>query len=131
MYHRRVRALAFVLLAACGAQPNQPVLANAPRPNPAAVAGGAAAAAAAITLADPDAASRKPEKKQDAEKKPIEVKENVPAAVLDRLDKAEKAEADQPASRSSDGKDGRKHERKDELPATPKPPRDALDFSQP
>jgi hypothetical protein len=115
-----MRALAFVVLAACGAQPNQPVLANAPRPNPVAVAGGAAAAAAAITLADPDAASRRPEKKQNTEKKPVKVKENVPAAVLDRLDKAE---AQGPASDDS---------RKQEQPATaPKQPRDALDFSGP
>src|SRR5690606_11004887 len=94
-------------LSACGAQPNQPLLANAPRPNPAAVAGGAAAAAAAITLADPDAASRPPEKNEDVEKKPIEVKESVPADVLDRLDEAEAKPANsgdsaaQPASSQS------------------------------
>src|SRR5262245_49746006 len=82
-----MRIILFALRAACGAQPNQPVLANAPRPNPAAVAGGAAAAAAAITLASPD--SHQPEKKQDQDKKPIKVKENVPAGVLDRLDKQE------------------------------------------
>lgn len=75
------------MLAACGAQPNQPVLANVPKPNPAAVAGGAAAAAAAITLASPD--SHNPEKREDKEKKPIKVKEHVPAATLDRLDKAQ------------------------------------------
>ena len=74
-------------LAACGAQPNQPVLANVPKPNTAAVAGGAAAAAAAITLASPD--SHNPEKREDKEKKPIKVKEHVPAATLDRLDKAQ------------------------------------------
>jgi hypothetical protein len=62
------------------------VLANAPRPNPAAVAGVAAGAAAALTLADPDAATRGPEKKQDVPKKEIKVKENVPADVLDRMD---------------------------------------------
>jgi hypothetical protein len=79
-------AIALVVVAGCGAAPNQPVLANAPRPNPAAVAGVAAGAAAAITLADPDAASRGPEKKQDVPKKEIQVKENVPADVLDRMD---------------------------------------------
>jgi hypothetical protein len=79
-------AIALVVVAGCGAAPNQPVLANAPRPNPAAVAGVAAGAAAAITLADPDAASRGPEKKQDVPKKEIHVKENVPADVLDRMD---------------------------------------------
>ena len=72
------------LLAACG---GQPVMANAPRPDPGAVAGVAAAAAAAATLADPDAASRKPEKKEVEQKNPIEVKESVPSDVLDRLDK--------------------------------------------
>jgi hypothetical protein len=108
-----------MLLAACGAQPNQPVLANAPRPNPSAVAGGAAAAAAAITLASPDSAN--PEKKKpEVEKKPIKVKENVPAATLDRLDKqpaapAQDAEPKQPAGS-----------------AKPEPkPRDALDFGGP
>ncbi len=83
-----MKAIAFVLLAACGASPNQPVLANAPRPDPGAVAGIAAAAAAAVTLAAPDAA-RKPEKNEDSEKKAIKVKESVPSSVLDRLDKSE------------------------------------------
>lgn len=76
-----------LLLAGCGASPNQPMLANAPRPNQAAVAGVAAGAAAAITLADPDAASRRPEKKQDTNMKPMKVTENVSGDVLDRLDK--------------------------------------------
>lgn len=122
-----MKAIAFVLLAACGASPNQPVLANAPRPNPSAVAGVAAAAAAAVTLAAPDAAGRKPEKNQDTEKKPIKVKENVPAAVLDRLDHADKQPANaEPAPASAEPA---KHDK----PATetPKAPRDALDFSGP
>ena len=84
----RMTAIALVVVAGCGAAPNQPVLANAPRPNPAAVAGVAAGAAAAITLADPDAATRGPEKKQDVPKKEIQVKENVPADVLDRMDQS-------------------------------------------
>ena len=113
-----MRAIVFVLLAGCGAGPNQPVLANAPRPNPAAVAGAAAATAAAITLASPD--SHTPEKKQQEDKKPIKVKENVPAGVLDRLDKnkgsAEGDDDQQPAgARQSE-------------PARPK---DGLDFGQP
>jgi hypothetical protein len=117
VYHSLVRVIVFMLLAACGAAPNQPVLANAPRPNPAAVAGAAAAAAAAITLASPD--SHRPEKNQNVEKKPVKVKESVPAGVLDRLDQAEANK--QPAN---------------EEPATapnapPKAPRDALDFSSP
>lgn len=90
----RMTAIAIVVVAGCGAAPNQPVLANAPRPNPAAVAGVAAGAAAAITLADPDAASRGPEKKQDAPKKEIQVKENVPADVLDRMDQSAASNGD-------------------------------------
>ena len=112
-----MRVIAFVLLAACGAQPNQPVLANAPRPNPAAVAGGAAAAAAAITLASPD--SLHPEKKQDEDKKPVKVKENVPSGVLDRLDKQDKS------ATGSDAKPAPTRE------AEPQKPRDGLDFGQP
>jgi hypothetical protein len=81
------------------------------------MAGGAAAAAAAITLADPDGAARRSERNQDVEKKPIVVKESVPADVLDRLDE----EGDAPRS--------------DAAPADPnaKPaaPRDALDFGGP
>jgi hypothetical protein len=72
-------------LAACG---GQPALANAPHPDPGTVAGIAAAAAAAATLADPNAASRKPEKRVDDNKREVEVKENVPSAVFDRLDQA-------------------------------------------
>jgi hypothetical protein len=85
---RVVVLLLLVASAACGAEPKQPFLANAPHPDNAAVAGGAAAAAAALTIVDPDAATRgKPEKPADTgEKKPIEVKENVPSAVFDRLD---------------------------------------------
>ena len=70
-------------LAACG---DKPMLANAPHPDNGAVAGVAAAAAAASVLADPHAADRKPEKKEVEPKNPVEVKENVPADVFDRLD---------------------------------------------
>lgn len=122
-----MKAIVLVLLAACGAQPNQPVLANVPRPNPAAVAGVAAAAAAAVTLASPHTATQKPEKNQDVEKKPIKVKENVPASVLDRLDKADadkQPAANEPASASPAPPPA-------SAPAAQKPPRDALDFSQP
>ena len=82
------RWLALCLVVACGAEPKQPVLANVPRADPAAVAGTAAAAAAAMTLVDPNAATRgKPEKSAKPEDKaPVEVKENVPSDVLDRLD---------------------------------------------
>lgn len=99
---------AAVALIACGAQPNQPVLANVPRPDPGVVGGAAAAAAAAITLADPDAAARKAEKNEPTPKQPIEVKENVPASVLDRLDKAEATKATPDAASAE--------------PARPKPP---------
>lgn len=89
----RVKAIALMLVAGCGAAPNQPLLANAPRPPQAAVAGVAAGAAAALTLADPDAASRRPEKKQNTNMKPMTVKESVPGDVLDRLDRGDRDEA--------------------------------------
>jgi hypothetical protein len=129
-----------MLTAACGAQPNQPLLANAPRPNPSAIAGGAAAAAAAITLADPDAASRKPEKKEDTEKKPIKVKESVPASVLDRLDHAEanktaagaNGEPNDDAKTTSDAKTkpSSTSPKAPTKPANLKLPRDPLDFDE-
>jgi hypothetical protein len=85
-----MRVVVVLLLAACGAEPKQPFLANAPHPDNAAVAGGAAAAAAAMTIADPNASTRgKPEKATpEVEKKPIEVKQNVPSDVFDRLDRS-------------------------------------------
>jgi len=116
-----MRWIAFVLLVGCGG-PDKPALANAPRPDPAAVAGVAAAAAAAITLASPDTAGRRPEKNQDTEKAPIRVKENVPADVLDRLDKAKPATA--PERPASDGTETKKS-------SAPPKPKDALDFSNP
>ncbi|NVB83330.1 MAG: hypothetical protein HOV81_33470 [Kofleriaceae bacterium] len=122
-----MRFIAFVLVAACGAAPDKPLLANAPQPNTAAMAGGAAAAAAALTLADPDAASRRPEKKEDAEKKPVEIKESVPGDVLDRLDHAPAAaepKAEPAAAKKPQGKPAKQPDLR--LPA-----RDALDFSQP
>jgi len=52
------------------------------------MAGAAAGVAAAAVLADPNASTRgKPEKAADqGEKQPMNVKENVPASVLDRAD---------------------------------------------
>jgi gas vesicle protein len=95
------------------------MLANAPRPNPGAVAGVAAGAAAAMTLADPDAASRGPEKKKDnGNQKPIKVKEHVTSDVLDRAD-ARKAAATQPS----------KDPANPEKPA--EQPKGALDFGSP
>src|SRR5512146_477767 len=102
----------------CG---GQPMLANAPHPNNAAMAGGAAAAAAALTLVDPDAATRKPEKKQEEEKQPVDVKETVPSDVFDR--------ADHPADGAGSGSAAAKAPKK--KPSGPPPklpsPRDAVD----
>ena len=82
---RTVTMLVFILFAtACGSE--SPMLGGVPHPNNAAMAGGAAAAAAALTLADPHAADRKPEQRQEEEKRPVDVKEEVPASVFDHLD---------------------------------------------
>ena len=78
-------ALGTLGAAACG---GGPALGGVPHPNNAAMAGGVAAAAAAITLADPHAADRKPEQRAEDEKRPVDVKENVPASAFDRLDSA-------------------------------------------
>jgi hypothetical protein len=76
---------AMVFACACGAT-DKPMLANAPRPDPAAVAGVAAAAAAAVTLANPNA-TQTPEKRDQYEnRQPDDVKEHVTGDVLDRLD---------------------------------------------
>lgn len=74
-----------VMLCACG----EPILRNAPKPDPGAVAGVAAAAAAAATLAAPDSAAKKQEQKTKGEpdNRGVEVKETVPADVFDRLDR--------------------------------------------
>lgn len=73
-------------MAACGG----PVLQNAPRPNPATVAGIAAATAAAITLAAPDATARNAENTQRSGQvdrdAPAGHRETAPVEVLDRLD---------------------------------------------
>jgi hypothetical protein len=119
-YHRIMRTVAFVLLSSVAACGGQPALANAPRPDPAAVAGVAAAAAAAATLADPDAATRKPEKKDETPKREVEVKEHVPSDVFDRLDEKNAKGSDAPATAPPAKK-----------PAGPLPklpsPRDAVD----
>jgi hypothetical protein len=100
----------------CGAA-DQPALANAPRPDPAAVAGAAAAAAAAFTLASPEAAARRPESNRDSEKKPITVKEHVTPDVLDRLDNG---------SGSSSKADGESQRQ----PGEDKEPPEPIDYSQ-
>jgi hypothetical protein len=82
---RTVTMLVFILLGtACGSE--SPMLGGVPHPSNGAMAGGAAAAAAALTLADPHAADRKPEQRAEQEKKPVDVKEEVPASVFDHLD---------------------------------------------
>lgn len=72
------------LVCACG----EPILRNAPKPNPGAVAGVAAGAAAAMTLADPQGAAKRQEQKGQGEpdNRGVEVRETVPAEVFDRLD---------------------------------------------
>lgn len=90
---------AAAMLGACGG----PVLQNAPRPNPAVVAGAAAATAAAITLAAPDAAARNAaevEKAGRVEPGPSGggPRETAPADVLDRLDEAQAHRAAAPTS---------------------------------
>lgn len=76
-------------IAACG---GPPALQNAPRPNPAAVAGAAAAVAGAAMLADPDAAARRANAEKERDHvdaaRGVEVRQTVPADVLDRLDAA-------------------------------------------
>jgi hypothetical protein len=78
-------AWVLVVLCACG----EPLLRNAPKPDPGVVAGVAAAAAAAATLASPQAAAKKQEQKTKGEPddRGVEVKETVPADVFDRLDR--------------------------------------------
>lgn len=90
-----------VMLWGCG----EPILKNAPKPDPGAVAGVAAAAAAAATLASPDAAARKQEQKKEGEAEPhsVEVKETVPASVFDRID--QRAGSSTSASRGDAGVD--------------------------
>lgn len=81
-----------VMLCACG----EPILKNAPKPDPGAVAGVAAAAAAAATLASPDSAAKKQEEanKGEPDNRGVSVKETVPADVFDRLDHASDAGVD-------------------------------------
>src|SRR6476646_5721268 len=116
-----MRWVAFVILAACG-EPQHPVLANAPHPDNAAVAGVAAGAAAAMTLADPNAATRgKPEKAEpQKDKQPVEVKEQVPSSVFDHLDDKQ---GDKPTAKPAEAK------RKGPLPKLPSP-KDAAEHEE-
>lgn len=101
------------LTAACG----PPALQNAPRPNPAVVAGAAAAVAGAATLANPDGAARKQEQKKETDRTPTgePVTTTVPADVLDRLDAAKRAGPDR-------GKAPAAPDDQDAAPAEPAPP---------
>ncbi len=83
----RITLLMLVVSLGCGG----PILQNAPKPDPAVIAGAAAAIAGAATLADPAAAAkRQEENKPVGEKKPINVKATVPASALDHLDEKQK-----------------------------------------
>jgi hypothetical protein len=75
-----------VMLCACG----EPILKNAPKPDPGAVGGVAAAAAAAATLADPQGAAKRQEQKTKGEPdtRGVEVKETVPSSVFDHIEQA-------------------------------------------
>ena len=122
-----MRYLAILLVAgACG---GQPALANAPRPDPAVVAGAAAATAAAITIADPNAATRgKPEKRDDkVPNDSKEVDESVPSDVLDRLDRGSGSGSDAGSGSASGAKPAKKP--KGPIPKLPSP-KDAAEHTQ-
>ncbi len=91
--------LVMLFAAGCG---GQPVGSKVPRPNPTDVAVGAAAAAAALTLANPDAAARKPEGQQEKSLRGVKgPKETVPGAVLDRADSGAKQPCDRDGAASA------------------------------
>ena len=82
----RIGWIAVVWLVAC----NEPMLKNAPKPDPGAVAGVAAAVAGAATLASPASAAKRQETKKASDEhnnEGVVVKETVPEDVFDRLDK--------------------------------------------
>jgi len=112
-------------MTACG---GPPALGGAPRPDPAIVAGVAAATAAAVTLADPHAADRRPEKKEaDENQHEVVVHESVSESALDRLDESEVHDSDanmipaQPAPPGAPIKPTKKPAKK-ATPATTEPP---------
>ncbi|MGE0550369.1 MAG: hypothetical protein AB7O24_06755 [Kofleriaceae bacterium] len=98
-----ITSLALVTQLTCG----PPVLRDAPRPDPAAVAGASAALAGAAALADPNAAQKRQEQAMAPEQnnKGVKVKETVPADVFDRLDKGPPSDAGVPidAATTTDG----------------------------
>jgi hypothetical protein len=104
---------------------NGPVLQNAPRPNPAVVAGAVAATAAAITLADLDGAAKRAaaveqaSRQRDQDATRVGNRESAPADVLDRLDDAERrAKA---APRSATTREPKAARIADPVPAAPAP----------
>lgn len=83
------RALAFSLLVATGACGGQPIGSKLPRPDPTVVAGTAAVIAGAATLANPNAAGRKPEAPSVGVERRTVKTESMPGDVLGRLEDAE------------------------------------------
>jgi hypothetical protein len=107
VYPGFMRSVLFLLLMGCGAAPNQPLLANAPRPNTGAVAGAAAAVAGAATLAAPDYAAKNAAEanKPAPDNKGQKSGGIVPPDVFDRLDEKQKKPAapdQQPAAPSGE-----------------------------
>jgi hypothetical protein len=89
---------AFVLALAC-LSCGGPILSGAPKPDPGVIAAAAAAAASAATLADPDGAAKHQEEKKDSDNhapKDVEVNQDVPPDVLDRLDRSQARDAGAP-----------------------------------
>ena len=82
-------ALAMSLFVACAGCGGQPVLSKLPQPNAAVVAGTAAAVAGVATVANPNAAGRKPEAPSPGNERRTVSTERMPTDVLDRLEAAE------------------------------------------
>jgi hypothetical protein len=88
--------LILLVLCSCG----EPILRNAPKPDPGVVAGVAAAAAAAATLAAPQAAAARQEERSKGEPddRGVDVHETVPRDVFDRIDGDAGVDAARPAA---------------------------------
>jgi len=83
-----------LLLGGCG---GPPIGGAVPKANTNKMAIGAAAAATALTLANPNAAGRRPESAGEQKPKKLnKTGENVPSGVLDRLDSGDPDGAEQP-----------------------------------
>jgi hypothetical protein len=116
--------LAGLAPAGCGGGPD-PILRNVPQPNKAVVAGAAAAVAGAATLASPaDAAKLQEKNRAPDEKKPVKVRQTVPADVLDRLDARQQAGRAEAGSAGEDAAAGDRQPdpaRDDAAPTAPAP----------